>query len=151
MVQAAGEPASVHVPCWNCFAVNRVARGRSADRPSCGRCKSALFSEAPIALDDASFDRYVQRSGVPVVVDFWAEWCGPCKMMAPQFAFAARAGSGRALFAKVDTEAAPRVAGRHGIRSIPTLIAFREGRELARQSGALSSQHILSWIAALPA
>jgi thioredoxin 2 len=142
---------SLNVPCASCFAVNRVTQARLADKPNCGRCKSSLFPDHPVALNDASFDRYVERAGLPVVVDFWAAWCGPCKMMGPQFEAAARAGAGSALFAKVDTDAAQQVAARYGIRSIPTLIAFREGREIARQSGAMSQPAIARWVAALPA
>jgi len=137
----------LHVPCAACLGINRVAPARLADRPICGRCKVPLFDSHPAALDDASFDRFVERSDLPVVVDFWAAWCGPCRMMAPQFEAAARASQGRAIFAKVDTDRAQAVAGRFGIRSIPTLIVFRGGRELARQAGAMSERQILGWLA----
>ena len=138
---------ALHVPCAACLGINRVAPERLTDRPICGSCKAPLFGHHPAALDDASFDRYVERSDLPVVVDFWAAWCGPCRMMAPQFEAAARASAGRALFAKVDTDQAQAVANRFGIRSIPTLIAFRGGREIARQAGAMSQAQILRWIA----
>jgi thioredoxin 2 len=100
---------------------------------------------APIALDDGSFDRYVEGTELPVVVDYWAEWCGPCKMMAPQFA-AAAAQLPEVRFAKVDTEAAPTTSARHRIRSIPTMVLFSGGREAARRSGAMSAPDIVSWI-----
>jgi thioredoxin 2 len=105
-----------------------------------------LFSDHPVALDDGSFARYVDSSDLPVIVDFWAAWCGPCKVMAPQFESAARTNAGKALFAKVDTDAAQQTAARFGIRSIPTLVALRGGRELARQSGAMSEAMISRWV-----
>jgi thioredoxin 2 len=134
----------VHVPCGNCSSVNRVDPNRAATS-TCGRCKHLLFGR-PAALDDATFGPYVERSDLPVVVDFWAEWCGPCKMMAPQFEAASAESKGRALFAKVDTDAAQQTAARFGIRSIPTMIVFAGGREKARQSGAMSQNQILQWL-----
>jgi len=135
----------IHVPCPACFAVNRVDPGRP-QAPKCGRCKKPLWGGPLAALDDASFAKYVERSDLPVVVDFWAEWCGPCKMMGPQFEAAARASAGRVLFAKLDTEAAQQTAARFGIRSIPTMIVFSAGREVARQSGAMAQAQILQWL-----
>jgi thioredoxin 2 len=140
----------IQVPCSVCFAVNRLDRSR-ATAATCGRCKNKLFPDQPAALDDATFEKYVEPAELPVVVDFWADWCGPCKMMAPQFEAAARASAGRVLFAKVDTEAAQQTASRFGIRSIPTMIVFSGGREVARQSGAMSQSQIQQWLRSVAA
>jgi thioredoxin 2 len=138
---------SVHIPCPACGGKNRVEAERFADQPSCGRCKTALFPEHPAALDDTTFATYVQRSELPVLVDFWATWCPPCRAMAPQFEAAAQMQRGRVLFAKVDTDAAQQTSARFRIQSIPTLILFRGGREIARHSGAISKQQIETWLA----
>jgi thioredoxin 2 len=139
-------PDTILVPCPSCFSVNRVPGARAGDHPTCGKCKSALFSDHPTELDASSFETFVERSDLPVVVDFWAPWCGPCHAMAPQFASAARKSAGKALFAKLNTDAAQAVAARFAIQSIPTLIAFRGGREIARQSGAMAESQILNWL-----
>jgi thioredoxin 2 len=134
---------SVHVACARCGATNRVPRARLQDDPVCGRCGAALLSGEPVELSDTSFDAVARATELPLVVDFWAPWCGPCRSMAPQFSQAARTLKGRAVFAKVNSDDNPRLAARFGIRSIPTLVRVERGAEVARQSGALPSAQIV--------
>ena len=135
------------IVCPSCHATNRVPDARLADGPVCGTCKAPLTSPEPFALDDQSFANYTARTELPIVVDFWAAWCGPCKMMAPQFAAAAKQMPS-VRFAKVDTEAAQQTAAQFNIRSIPTMVVFVGGREVARQSGAMSAADIVRWVSA---
>ena len=133
----------VHVGCTTCGATNRIPQTRLADDPVCGRCGTALLDGAPAALTDASFDAVSARTELPLIVDFWAEWCGPCRAMAPQFEQAARELKGQALLIKVDSDANPALAARFGIRSIPTLIKLQRGVETGRRSGALPAREIV--------
>ena len=134
------------VACPQCGAMNRFARDRLGQAPSCGKCHSALFLGKPVALSTADFDRHALRSDLPVVVDFWAPWCGPCLSMAPQFEAAAKSLEPEVRLAKVDTEAEPALGSRFSIRSIPTMVMFSGGREIARQSGAMASSQIVAWV-----
>ena len=138
----------MHIACPHCAATNRVPDERLADDPVCGRCGKALLDGTPVALTDANFEAVTSRTELPVVVDFWAAWCGPCRAMAPQFAQAARELKGRVLFAKVDSDANPQTAARFAIRSIPTMVRLERGRETKRQSGALPSAQIVAWAGA---
>lgn len=136
---------SLHLVCPHCRAVNRVPQDRLAGGPNCGKCRQALFLGEPLALDGVAFETQLTRSDLPLLVDFWAEWCGPCKMMAPQFLRAASLLEPQVRLAKVDTEAEQGLAARFGIRSIPTLVLFQGGREVARQAGAMGAEDIVRW------
>ena len=139
-------PDQLHVACPHCNTTNRVSRERLGQTPVCGQCKARLLPGEPVELTRANFERQVAVGELPIVVDFWAEWCGPCKMMAPAFAAAAAQRATHVRFGKVDTEAQGEIAARFGIRSIPTLVAFKGGREVARQSGAIGLPQLLQWI-----
>jgi len=135
----------MHVACPHCLTTNRVPDERLGEAPVCGRCGQALLPDTPVELDDSNFDTFIARSELPVVVDFWATWCGPCRQMAPQFEAAARELKGRAVLVKVDSDASPRTAGRFGIRSIPTLVKLDKGQEVKRQPGAVGAAQIVAW------
>lgn len=137
--------STVMVACPSCNALNRVPQARLADAPVCGKCAQALFHARSTALDSAGFRAHVERAELPTLVDFWASWCGPCRVMAPQFELAAAQLEPELRLAKVDTEAHRDLAARYDIRSIPTLILFRQGRELARLSGAMGAADIVRW------
>jgi len=137
----------MNLSCPACGATNRVPEERLKDQPVCGKCGAALMEPKPFALSDATLPAFIARTELPVLVDFWAEWCGPCKMMAPHFANAATQLP-EVRFAKVDTEACPQAGAAYAIRSIPTLILFRGGKEVARQSGAMAAGELVRWVQA---
>jgi thioredoxin 2 len=138
--------AALQIVCPHDGALNRVPAARLADGPRCGRCHQPLFSGEPLELSTLEFDRHVAKGRLPLLVDFWAPWCGPCRMMAPAFAKAAALLEPRMRLAKVNTENEPSLGERFGIRSIPTMILFANGSEVVRQSGAINNaEHIARW------
>ena len=137
-----------NIVCPQCNTVNRLPTNRLGDRPLCGNCKQPVFSGHPLELHEGNFNQQLVRSDIPVVVDFWAPWCGPCTMMAPAYEQAAGELEPRVRLAKLNTEESQQLAGKYAIRSIPTIVLFDHGRELARQSGAMQLPQLKQWITA---
>jgi len=137
---------SIHIVCPHCDSVNRLPAERLDENPKCGKCRDPLFTARPIELETANFGRHISNNDIPVLVDFWAPWCGPCKMMAPQFKQAATQLEPRIRLAKVNTEAEQKLGAKYNIRSIPTMALFQGGREIARQPGAMGAADIVRWV-----
>ncbi len=144
-------PEAVNVVCPHCDSVNRIPVGKPAGRAKCGVCHKPLFTGHPVTVDAVRFDKHVGRSGIPVVVDFWAEWCGPCRAMAPFFERVAGEMEPAVRFLKLDTDQAPELSARYGIRGIPTTIVFKGGKESARRVGAMDATTLRSWVGAAAA
>lgn len=136
---------SLHIVCPHCSAVNRVPSDKLGEHPTCGKCKQALFAAHPTELNSSNFMQHITRNDIPVLVDFWAPWCGPCRSMAPAFEEAAQRLEPQFRVAKLNTEEAQELAARYDIRSIPTLAVFKGGREVARQPGAMNAAGIVQW------
>lgn len=137
---------SLHIVCPHCAAVNRVPSDRLGAAPTCGQCHRPLFSGHPLETGEAAFEKHLARNDIPVLVDFWAPWCGPCRMAAPEVKKTARATAGRAVVVKVNTEDNPQLAARFGVQSIPTFMVFAGGRPVRRQAGVLPSQQLVQMV-----
>ncbi|HAT1880064.1 TPA: thioredoxin TrxC [Legionella pneumophila] len=137
---------SIHIVCPHCHTTNRLFSSRLAEHPKCGKCQKSLFEGNPVALNAAQFDLHLKKNDIPLLVDFWAPWCGPCKMMAPYFEAAATLLEPEVRLVKINTESEQALAARYQIQSIPTLMLFSHGKEHARYSGVMSAQDIVRWV-----